>query len=102
MDLTPPDHATALENIRFDRAGEAYTREGVETCLSIEQPFYRMFLATPAIGGYSVLFYDGNITIWRYDIETETVFSFYSHLMLRDFAALNMYGRTYVLPMGDT
>ena len=99
LDETPQDHATRISNMRFGR-GEIRTREGLNGSFSFTHPTVRMFLATPSTGVYSLITCDGQGTIYRWDSQTKTETVFYQQSGITDFAALNMFGRTYVLPIG--
>jgi len=98
-DLTPPDHAIDVKNIRFDRSGEAYTREGLGISLNLSHPVQRTFLSTTK-NGYNVITQDGT-TLYAYNPSTGHDSIIYQDVGLKEFAAVNAFGRTYIYPMGD-
>lgn len=94
---TPLDHATDLSNMSFTNTGETFTRNGTMLSLALSHPVKRMFLATPTTGP-TLLTYDGVDTIYQYNPSTGTDSTFLILAGMKDFCALNIYGRTYIMP----
>lgn len=99
-DLIPQDHGNCVLNMRLDRSGEAYTREGLALATNLTHQVQRMFLGTPAIGPYRLITYDGIQNLYEYNTATHEETILMTDEFLQDFSALNMFGRVYILPMG--
>lgn len=100
MDEVPPDHAAIVENMAFSQVGEVSTRPGAVTSLSLTHPVKRMFLSTN-VQGYFLLTLDYSGKLWSYNCATQ-VDSLLKDFALTtvDFAAVNMFGKTFVQPVG--
>lgn len=96
-DACPPDHSTIAQNLRFNRQGECFTRDGFKPSLGTAAPIRRMFLATFGHTDQTgiVLTCDGAGNIYRSD----TGGILLSVPGMVDFAAINIFSWCLISPI---
>ena len=99
-DQCPQDHSTVAQNLRYNRVGEAYTRDGITPSIGTAAPIVRMFLATFGHADQAgiVLTCDGNGNIYRSD----TGGILLSVPGMVDFAAINVFSWCLISPILKT
>jgi hypothetical protein len=93
-DEVPLDHAIQCTNVVFNKRGEYNSRDGLTASVNLGHQVVRSFLATFNNSNLKLLTLDptGNLYV---DSSGSPVLSIFG---MSDFAALNIYNRTYVLP----
>jgi len=96
-DDCPPDHSTVAQNLRYNRQGECYTRDGIKPSLGTAAPIKRMFLATFGHADQAgiVLTCDGAGNIFRSD--TGGILLTVPGMV--DFAAINIFSWCLISPI---
>jgi hypothetical protein len=97
-DTCPPDHSTVAQNLRYNRTGEAFTRDGVASSLTTPANITRMFPATFGHNLIIILTCDGIGNIYRSD--TGGVLLSVTNMV--DFAAINVFGFCLISPILST
>lgn len=97
-DQCPSDHAVCCENVIFNKMGEVSSRYGIAPSVYLAHNVTRMFLANNKGIQASLLTCDGNGNIYQ-DGNSSPLFSWAG---MFDFAALNMFGYTFILGIMNT
>lgn len=98
-DTCPPDHSTIAQNLRYNRGGEAFTRDGLVSSLPTTSTISRMFPATFGHGGLTIILTcDGAGNIYRSDTGGVLL----SITGMIDFAAINVFSYCLISPILKT
>src|SRR6266568_8503935 len=95
-DSCPLDHSTVAQNLRYDKGGEAFTRDGTASSLATAGAVKRMFVASFGHVDYGVLLTcDGSGNIFRSD--TGAILLTVTNMV--DFAAANIFSYVLISPI---
>ncbi len=94
-DECPQDHAICCENVTFNKKGEVSSRPGISPSVYLAHDCRRMFLAINKGTLASLLTLDSSGNIYA-DDDAMPIFSDSSVV---DFAAINLFTHTYILPI---
>ena len=97
-DTCPPDHSTVAQNLRYNRTGEAFTRDGTFPSLITASSILRMFPATFGHNLVIILTCDNAGNIYRSD--TGGILLSVANMV--DFAAVNVFGFCLISPILST
>lgn len=93
-DQVPKDHSSSLSNVSFGNSGEVATRDGLSPSFAFSHPVRRLFIsAINATLTPLTLDDTGNLYIGANPVPIFTAAG------MIDFVALNMFNRTYILPI---
>lgn len=97
-DQCPSDHAVCCDNCKFPKPGEVSSRDGVVVSYALNHPVKRGFLASFDDNTLELITLDYEGNLYR-DNDPTPIFT---DANLDDFAAINLFNKCFILPLGTT